>query len=619
MLSVILLVVIIVLSIKVAPKESKEHAHVHGAGQIGLLAAVALFGVDYFTSFFYGAGEMMSALHPYGLQHLAYIAVVVIALANFVFGALYMYSLGPFNEGGGSYTASMRYLKPTLSLIVAVTLLEDYVLTIVVSALSGGDQLLSVLGAYNTDWVWHFLIGAALAAVTWFLTIRGRGESSRVVFTGLAIFIMMTIIMAIGLTLAHLRGVPAVPITEAPLPVPSVGQAILHLLTASMKGMVALTGLEAMSNGIQFVINEDAGFVKWGKKHLPRWKSIWNFYSGKSGIGRAVQTSFLFYGGLTTLFLTIFAIRFDVFDGTQGRTLVGNLAFIGFGQIPGGDILFWTYQFLAVALLAAASMTAFQDAQATEWRDVAIGEIPEFIVYRDPRGTFTRSVTVAFGVAVFIMFLVRGETTIAAPFYGVGVFLPIMVMGLAIRQHLLQNYSGWRRKWGSRFAGFAAILAATVFVGQIVGKWEEGGWVRLITFSTLFISAHLLLLSPLGYRNPKQIQRIVRDKARVRGSMASIVEWQSLKMQEYRYSLLVAITRFWALFGIRRPVRYEQPIVAGDYDHALHVDHPEAPSFIDQFIHEPAPEPHSGSAPDVTEKPAETERTLPPTPRPKEG
>jgi hypothetical protein len=188
-----------------------------------------------------------------------------------------------------------------------------------------------------------------------------------------------------------------------------------------MKGMVALTGLEAMSNGIQFVINEDAGFVKWGKQHLPRLNSIWHFYRGKSGIGRAVQTSFLFYGGLTTLALTFFAIRFNVFDGTAGRTLVGNLAFIGFDQIPGGELLFWAYQLLAVALLAAASMTAFQDAQATEWRDVAIGEIPEFIVYRDPRGTFTRSVTITFGIAVLIMFLVQGETTKAVPFYGVGV------------------------------------------------------------------------------------------------------------------------------------------------------------------------------------------------------
>ncbi len=137
--SIILLLVIFFLAYKAAPKESKEHAHVHGAGQIGLAAAVALFGVDYFTSFYYGTGELMSALHPYGLQNYAYIAVAFIAVANLIFGALYMYSLGIFNEGGGSYTASMRYLWPTLSLIVAVTLIQDYVLTIVVSALSGGD------------------------------------------------------------------------------------------------------------------------------------------------------------------------------------------------------------------------------------------------------------------------------------------------------------------------------------------------------------------------------------------------------------------------------------------------------------------------------------------------
>src|SRR3972149_4205506 len=145
---------------------------------------------------------MMSGLHPYGLQKYGYIAVTVIAFANFVFGILYMYSLGPFNEGGGSYTASMRYLKPTLSLIVAVTLIQDYVLTIVVSALSGGDQLLSVLNAYGTHWFWHFAIGAILAAVTWYITIRGRGESAQAVFILIAVFVLLTVTVAIGLVVA---------------------------------------------------------------------------------------------------------------------------------------------------------------------------------------------------------------------------------------------------------------------------------------------------------------------------------------------------------------------------------------------------------------------------------
>jgi hypothetical protein len=473
-----------------------------------------------------------------------------------------MYSLGVFNEGGGSYTASMRYLWPTLSLIVAITLIEDYVLTIVVSALSGADQFLSILNAYGTSWIWHFAIGALLAAVTWYLTIRGRGESARVVFTLLGIFGMLTITMAIGLVIAHLKGVPAIPVTEAPKAA-TLAQALLHMLTASMKGMVALTGLEAMSNGIQFVIDEDTSIVKWGKENMPKLKGLWNFYSGKAGIGRFVQTSFLFYGAVTTLFLTFFAIRFDVFDGTLGRTLVGNLAFIGFAEIPGGTILFWVYQILAVALLAAASMTAFQDAQATEWRDVAIGEIPEVIIYRDPRGTFTRSVTITFGISVLIMLLVRGNTSVAVPFYGVGVFLPIMVMGLAIRQHILRHFVGRARKWGAAGATFAAVLSGIVFIGQIVGKWEEGGWVRLLTFSTLFIAAHLVLLSPVGYRHPGQIHRIVRDKARVQGAMASIVEWQAFKMQEYRFQLMIGIASFMELFGIGQMAHRVVPALAG--------------------------------------------------------
>jgi hypothetical protein len=596
--SIAFIIVVTFVAYKAAPKEKDdEHASVHGAGQIGLLAAIALFGVDYFTSFYYATGELMSALHPYGLQDFAYIAVGVIAIANFVFGVLYMYSLGVFNEGGGSYTASMRYLKPTLSLIVAVTLIEDYILTIVVSALSGGDQLLSLFPKFYENWWLHFLIGAVLAFFTWFFTIRGRGESSTVVFTMLGIFGGLTIVMAIGLFIAHFKGVPPAPAT-IPLPA-TMGQAFLHLLTASMKGMVALTGLEAMSNGIQFVKNEDFALVKWGRKHMPKWDKLWHFYSGKSGIGRMVQTSFLFYGGLTTFFLTAFAIRFDVFDGTMGRSLVGNLSFIGFNQIPGGDILFWTYQILAVFMLAAASMTALQDAQATEWRDVAIGEIPEVIIYRDKRGTFTRSVTITFIVAVIIMLLVKGRTTVAAPFYGVGVFMPIMVMGLAVRQHFLQNYTGRTRTLGAWGAGFAAALAGVVFIGQIVGKWEEGGWVRLITFTILFSSAHLLLISPLGHRSPEQIRRIVRDKARVQGAMGSIVEWQSVKMQQYRYSILVAISRLWALFGVMRPVRYAPPPPSGDYDHALHVDHPDAASFLDQYIAKPLP--RLGGAPKQTE------------------
>jgi len=599
MLSVLLLIAFFFIAWKAAPRERQADAHVHGAGQVGLLAAVALFGVDYFTSYFYATGEMMSSLHPYGLQQYGYIAVAVIALANFVFGALYMYSLSVFNEGGGSFTAAMRYLGPSLSLIVAVVLIQDYVLTIVVSTLSGVGQLLSITGAYGIPWFWHFAIGATMAMAMWFLTIRGRGESAQVVFTMLAVFLMLTALMAVGLVTAVARNVPAVADTVAPV-TPTLGRALYHMLTASMKGMVALSGLEAMSNGLQFVKDEDAQLVRWGKTHLTRLRWLWTFYSGKTGIGRFVQTSFLFYGGLTTLFLTMFSIHFNVFDGTLGRTVVGNLAYIGFGQLPSGVVLFWAYQILAVGLLASASLTAYQDLQAMAWRNVAIGEIPEIIVYRNPKGTFTRPVTAAFLAAVAIQLLVRGRTSLAVPYYGVGVFLPIMAMGLAIFRHVGQVYQGRKRSWARIAAGSAVALAGIVFVGQIAGKWEEGGWLVLISLSILVLMAHAILISPIGYRRPEQIHRIIRDKARVTGPMGSIVEWQALKTQEYRYSLLVGVARFWEFFGVRRPVRFEPPLAAGEYDEAMHVEHPGTRSVLEEYMHAHPSEPKLGGPPKET-------------------
>jgi len=600
--SIAMLIVIVFIAFKISPVEKKEHALIHGAGQIGLLAAIALFGVDYFTSYFYATGEMMGALHPYNLQKYAFVAVIIIAFANAVFGFLYMYSLGIFNEGGGSYTAAMRYLAPGLSLVVAVVLIQDYIFTIVVSTLSGVDQLLSITNSVGTLWMYRFLIGAGLATITWWLTIRGRGESARVVFTMLAIFVMLSVIMAVGLFIAKEKGYAALPYV-APVVTPTIWAALYHMLTASMRGLVALSGLEAMSNGIQFVIDEDAGIIKWGKKIFPGLKGLWSFYSGKSGIGRLVQTAFLFYGGITTAFLAYFAVHFNAFDGNAGRSLVGNLSYIGFGQIPGGFILYMSYQILAVALLAAASMTAFQDLQATAWRDVAIGEIPEIVVYRNRQGTFTRSVTAGFIVAIIIQLIVRGDTGAAIPYYGIGVYMPIMVMGFAIRKHILKTFpKSSKRNWGAFGAGFAGVLSGLVFIGQIAGKWTEGGWVVLISFSVLVITANLLLISPIGYREPKQIYRIVREKARVQGAMASIVEWQSLKMQEYRYNLIAWISRFFEVFGVRRPIRFEAPApaAAGDYDHALHVDHPEAPSLLQQYLENKPAKPKVGGAPKET-------------------
>jgi hypothetical protein len=175
-----------------------------------------------------------------------------------------------------------------------------------------------------------------------------------------------------------------------------------------------------------------------------------------------------------------------------------------------------------------------------------------------------------------------------------------MAMGLAIRQHILKTTTGRTRLWGSLGATAAAVLAGLIFNGQIVGKWTEGGWVVLISLSLLILIAHAILISPAGYRDPRQIHRIIREKSRVEGPMGNIVEWQSLRTQEYRYSLLIGISRFAELFGVRRPARFEPPAPSGDYDEAIHSEHPDTPSLLEQYLKDNPEEPRLGGKPKET-------------------
>jgi hypothetical protein len=288
---------------------------------------------------------------------------------------------------------------------------------------------------------------------------------------------------------------------------------------------------------------------------------------------------------------------------------VGNLSFIGFSTLPGGIILFWAYQILAVGLLTAASMTAFQDLQAITWRNVAIGEIPEVVVYRNPKGTFTRPVTAAAIVAVVIQFLVRGNTSTAVPYYGVGVFVPIAIMGLAIRKHIKENTTGSTRKWGMLGTSFSVALATFIFVGQIVTKWQEGGWVVLIVLIVLVLMANIILLTPASYRDPEDIHRIIREKSRIQGKMGNIVEWQSLRIQEYRYNLMMTVSRFLGVFGIFKPLRFDQehvPVEAGDFEAAL--EQSDQHTFLEKYLEKQSQrEPKLGGAPKET-APGEDEK-----------
>src|SRR5450432_1056396 len=203
---ILLIIVILGVAIKLAPKGVSIAGH--DAGQLFLLAALPLFFIDFGTSAEYAAGELHKILAESNLQVYAGYADITIALLNIAFGGLYIYALGIFRDGGGADTASMRYLGPMAAIMVAFLLLEDYTLTVVVSSLSGADQLLSTVNSLETaSPIVHIVLGVGIAWLTCWLTLRGRKDASRVTFVILFMYAALMVITFIALGVQASQGV----------------------------------------------------------------------------------------------------------------------------------------------------------------------------------------------------------------------------------------------------------------------------------------------------------------------------------------------------------------------------------------------------------------------------
>src|SRR6266852_6120640 len=154
---ILLILVLLGIAIRLAPRGVSVAGH--DAGQLFLLAALPLFFIDFATSAEYAAGELHAVLAQSNLQIFAPYADLAIAILNVAFGGLYIYALGVFRDGGGASTASLRYLGPMIAIMVAFLLLQDYTMTVVVSSLSGADQLLSAVNQLDASPIFHILLG----------------------------------------------------------------------------------------------------------------------------------------------------------------------------------------------------------------------------------------------------------------------------------------------------------------------------------------------------------------------------------------------------------------------------------------------------------------------------
>jgi amino acid transporter len=219
--------------------------------RVGPLAGVAIFGLDALTSAAYGPEAAMTILLPLGIAGLGYILPVsfsIIALLCIVYFS-YMQTIPAYPSGGGSYTVASQNLGMRAGLLAAAALIIDYILNVAVGISAGVGALISAVPELQPHTVGLCLVILLILAV---VNLRGLRESGLLFMLPTFLFVgSMVIVLAIGVFKVLFSGGHPVPVIAPPKPVlSSIGLSMWLLSKAFASGCTAMTGVEAISNGV---------------------------------------------------------------------------------------------------------------------------------------------------------------------------------------------------------------------------------------------------------------------------------------------------------------------------------------------------------------------------------
>jgi amino acid transporter len=444
--------------------------------------ALAIFSSDPISSSAYATEEILRVLllAGAGALLLSIPIAAAIALLLAVVSTSYRQEVYAYPSGGGDYAVARRNLPMIASLVVAGALLVDYVMTVAVSTASAVEQVISAIPEV-TDW--RLIIGVGAICLITLGNLRGLRESGNIfaiptyLFVGSAFVMIFLGVFRIVVLGEHTA--PPDPIPGAPQPVQLVG--VLLIIKAFASGSVALTGTEAIANGV------------------PAFKPPEPKNAATTLTAVAIILAILFIG------ITFVADSFGVVPvDNPPRTVISQVAGIIFGDGSIGFYLFQTFTALILFLAANTSYNAFPRLGAILARD---GYMPRQFNFRGDRLAFTSGILILSAAAITLLLLFGGRTTALVPLYSVGVFLAFTIGQTGMVLH-------WRRErppgWQRRLAinGFGAMLTGFVFIVVLVAKAPESLLVAIIipllVVTMLFIhrqyaaSARELAVKPEG-------------------------------------------------------------------------------------------------------------------------
>jgi amino acid transporter len=414
--------------------------------------ALAIFSSDPISSSAYATEEILRVLVLAGTGALILSLPIAAAIALLLAAVAFSYRqiCRVYPQGGGDYAVARANLGMLPSLVVAGALLVDYVMTVAVSTSSAIEQVASAVPALFDVRVG---IGVGVILLIMIANLRGLRESGNIFAIPTYLFVAATLVMiGIGafrvVVLGETHSPPPLPPGTALEPI-----GLLLILRAFASGSVALTGTEAIANGVPAFKPPEAK--------------------------NAAATLAAVAGLLAVLFLgiTFVADSFGIVPILEPRqTVISQVAAVVFGH---GSIPFYFFQAataLILFLAANTSYNAFPRLAAILARD---GFMPRSFSFRGDRLAFTSGVVLLSAVAVIMLVLFQGDTHALIPLYSIGVFVSFTV-GQAgmIRYWRRERPVGWRR--GLLINGFGAVLTGIVAVVVLVAKAPESLLVAVI-------------------------------------------------------------------------------------------------------------------------------------------
>ena len=423
--------------------------------------ALAVFASDALSSVAYATEEILLVLVLAGTAALSYSIPISIAIAVLIAIVVssYRQTIRAYPQGGGAYIVSKDNLGVPAGLVAGAALLIDYVLTVAVSVAAGIAALTSAVPVLFPYRPWLCVAAVVAVAVA---NLRGIRESGKIFAAPTYLFIgSLGVLILYGGFGAVFDFLPEAPYQRHPPGLEGVG--LFLFLRAFASGCTALTGVEAVSDGVPA------------------------FKPPEAHNARIVLTVLGVI--LIVLFLGITFLAYDFgIAPRHEETVVSQLA----RHVFGGGALYFEIQAVTMLILLLAANTSFADFPRLSFFLARDRFIPRQFATQGDRLVFSNGILILSGLAALLLVIFGGDTHALIPLYAVGVFLSFTLSQASmVRRWLRLKEEGWWWRWWLNAIG--ALVTGLVMITIAATKFTHGAWIVVLLIPTLvavFVMVH---------------------------------------------------------------------------------------------------------------------------------